>query len=293
MAIGTSGMGWIIGTPSIANDSPSLFYTNASAGPTNYVNPFSANNTLNTGCIAAYHNGPYAGSVFSLSGTQNDLKANARVVSIGIRLTFTGPVTTMQGSYTVYSAPQHRNCSGFNAAKILTDPTGLYKPITREPFEIVMGPTADATEVAQGLEVTPVVDGVSDNLLYPWSTTSLWYTDTTVANYHTYNVSYGTAGNPVWLIVVNGHAGDLVHVDYIQHMEAWGESMAASVTENDEDISGASAVLSALAGIALRKPATPDRDNYSLLYEGLASTAAALAPMVLPSSATSLAKMLA
>lgn len=289
VTIGTAGHGFVCIAPTAFSDSgcPNGWFTTANYTLTN-LTLYSAINTLQTGVGLLTNSGPYSVASCNIDGTSTEFHTFARVVSCGLRITYTGTTMNMSGGYYALAAPQHLNCTGFNTPNLMAEPGGIFRACSREPFEICCGPTASEAETSCSSDPSSDLAGVC----YPYSPSAQFFTDASQTNNFTAVATNGQIGVPVMYVIFTGVAGSTYQVDIVTHCEAFGRLAKPSSTLNESDISGATAVLSALAGMGMEQRADPSRDNYSLLMDGLSSTASAMAPMVLPRSAEALGRSL-
>jgi len=289
-SVGTGGHGFVCVSPTIFSDSANTnVWATGSSYTLNNITIYSANNTLQTG-VASHHagNGPYLIANCNIDAGTTEFHTFGRVVSCGLRITYTGTTMNMSGGYYALSTPQHLNCTGFGTSQLMLERGAVFRACTREPFEICCGPTARESELSCSAD--PSTDLAS--VAYPYSSSNQFFSDTAQTAQFTGTAALGSTGCPVIYCMFTGVAGSTYQIDVITHCEAYGRLAAAASTENESDISGATAVLSALAGMGMRQRADPSRDNYSLLMDGLSATASATVPMVLPRSAEALGRIL-
>lgn len=271
-AIGTKGIGWIALNPSIANDAPSGYFTNAVFTGTG-IFPLSANNTLSTGVETFMHNGPYSYTELipngEVSGSGPFL--SGRVVTTGVRVTYTGTTLNESGTISLLAHPTHGNASGIGVSKLQMFSQTNICPFTKKPCGLTIAPM-NAEETSYPL----INEATETRLLYPFGSDTRFFNSglLTTAVTNTINVGEAyefVAAAPIAAIMVTGVAGMTFHVDVIQHLEYAGRGAASAATPNSVDVSSVQAILTAASQLSTRKMAHPNQSPWKLLMDGIRS----------------------
>jgi len=290
VVVGTAGWGFVAFTPNPTSNCTQMFITGAAFSGTSIV-PLSAVNTTNTG-VSSVLLSSVANAGNFIDTTNNYSKNGFRIVSVGARITYTGTELNLGGVYYAIGGTNRINISGASASDLANLSETVVRPITRKPFNLIISNAneSECDTTPEAVELRNV--GVGSAPLYPYSTNGEIRSTFQATTYYTSATAQGYVGAPVSAILINSTAGNSFTLQFILHYEAAGPSFANMATPNEIDISGATAVMSALAGIGQRQNAYPGVDNYSLLMNGLKETAIKAAPMVLPATARALAAML-
>jgi hypothetical protein len=258
--------------PSLAADQPSFYYTTSTFNLTNSA-LLASNNVLGTGVSPASHNGPYTTSQFLSTAGHNrvvDFLAG-RVLSAGIRVTYTGTTLNESGTITCYHSPDHGSAEGGNSADLQSNTGAEVKGFTRHPCELIVHPiNADEVSYLRSERIEhalwPFYTGNSHETNYEGGTA---YTNQLGADGNTFYTPTACA-----IIAVTGVPGSTFQIDYMAHMEFVGRAASSSLTPNEMDVSGAQAVLASAAGLLMRKQAYEGISNWEAMYEGLKSVMA-------------------
>jgi len=288
VAVGTQGWGWVAFCPNPAGNCIQAFSTSAAYTGT-YMSICSANNTLNTGVVTQQLKS-VAGAENFIDFTAADGKAGFRIVSVGARITYTGTELNMGGVYYAIGGTNRINICAASASDLSLLSDTIIRPVTRKTLELTLTNACEAE-----CDTTPEaveLRAAQGCPMYPWSSNDELKTSYQATASFTYAAAQGRVGAPTSGILINSTAGNTFTVQYILHYEAAGPTFTVMSTPNEIDISGATAVMSAMAGIGNRQNAYPGVDNYSLLMNGLKETAKKAAPIVLPATARALAVLL-
>lgn len=265
-AIGTNGVGFIAINPSTANDMPSFFYSGAAFTGT-AATCLTATSVLATGVFTASHNGPYATSQLVKGANEAQTELVGRVVTAGIRATYTGTTLNQSGMWTGLQHPAHGNLSSASNSDLSSFNDVDYCVVSRKPCTLAITPAK--------VEETTYATNESTNyrILYPFGTDPRFHT-----TYDgTANFSYGQmragvavyAGAPIALLVITGVAGATFHIDAVVHLEYVGSVCASAATPNSVDVSSVYAILTAASQLGARRMASPNDSNWKLLMDGI------------------------
>jgi hypothetical protein len=291
-AIGTAGVGFIICSPTVANDTPALLYSTA-AYTSSSINVMASANNLNAGVVTSQlSNLPY--NSFQLTNQAiNDLQVvRGRVVSSGITIQYTGTALNESGMVYLVRDPNHSNVAfapnttvGQSTASVGTYQYTELCPFTREKCAIsdFASKYDDLNFIDEGAGAT--VNQSNTNACYPYSDSNPLYPGSVVG--FLYSVLSGSnaqvvTGSATMVIMVTGVPGQTFHFEMCNHCEYVGTPCQASLTPNETDAEGTGAVLTAANQIAQRKVASPKSTYWELMYQGLQYAAKKSAPIVIP-----------
>jgi hypothetical protein len=276
---GTAGVGYVSLSPTLANNEAVAYYTTGTfTGSTTQA--LSANDTLQTGIsTATMSNLPYSATQLTGGADKEAAVVIGRIVSCGLRITYTGTTSNESGTFYVYSDPLHENYTvvGSNAAGLGLLPDCEVCSITREPCELSVYPI-DGNESSyanswQTSSLTP--------LLYPYSmnTTSFGSGGFTRVT----NIAGVNAGVPVAGIYFTGaQSGATYLVEIITHAEYVGAAPGSAVTPSDSDQRGFEIVTAAAQRVPQLKLTKPKGTPViSLMKDGLMEVFSALKPVAI------------
>lgn len=278
--VGTSGFGFVSVGPCLANDGIVSFATTSAFTQTTLV-PLSANNILNTGIqTVSLANLPYNTTNLTTGELGSSLYANrqsiaGRVVSLGVRITYTGTTLNESGVYYVWSSPIHENAIG--VAQAGTSILGALADCdvcgtTRMPCESVVYPALED----ESNYTTAYPDGASGTL-YPYSAgatgfnSDLFYAPASGVN----------VGSQPIVIGFTGVAGSTYLVEIIQHCEYTGLLAAGLVTSSDADQVGFERVTAAAERIPQLKMAEPGKTMKDYMFTALSEVTKTLKPIAI------------
>lgn len=279
---------YILITPSLANNSPTAYYTSTGSVST-VASPLASANTLNVGWNRLFHNGPFTAAQVS-SGA-----AAGRVVSTGVRIQYTGALTSESGLFYCYHDPLHANISGVSISDLGAFTQAEIGAVSRIPCSHVVHPVNAAEANFQAVDQVAGGSQYTTTMCYPFSNGQ---TSMNTA----YNVTGFTdtqngiiVGYPVGVIAVSGiAAGVTLHVELISHMEYIGTAASPSSTEVTPDISGTDKVIKAALAIPVMRQDDPIRDRtmWSYMYESLQAVWHDIKPVVVPSVVSAISAIL-
>jgi hypothetical protein len=274
-AVGTAGFGFVAVAPSLANDAPCIYYTDATytgSAPTG-VNIFTSLSVLQPGVnILEISNLPYSSDELSSVAGTNQQGAYGKIVSCGLRGQYVGTTLDESGLFYCLQEPTHNNLSGFNVASL-----GFYAdtdvmPVTRTPCTLIMNPVRE-TELnwANASELLAEVGATAANLsfIYPYCKGCQVFSTSGGDVEYTYgNNVYGNvllAAPPIGVIGFTGSPGNEIHYEYITHVEYAGSLTASVQSPSEADAEGAGIVMTAVQALPSSKLAFPGKSPWSLL----------------------------
>jgi hypothetical protein len=287
---GTGGVGWVILTPSLANNAINAFYTTSGYAGT-VMSPLSANNVLNTGVLTAVHNGPYTVSNLTPASTAQQ-NVEGRIVAVGARFQNTGTLLNRSGVRYCFVEPSHNSVSGMGAADLGLQGLCEISAVDEKPCMITAFPINTSEESYSNTDTLGVNTTAT---MYPFSNGFSNLATTYGGSTFSYSTTGILAGIPIMALFVSGAtSGNSFHVELIQHMEFVGQLAGPVSTKSDADVEGAKKVVTAASTIVERKQAEPNsaRGPWSFMYEGLQEVWAEAKPVVIPAVVSALAAIL-
>lgn len=287
---GTAGYGFCAITPTIAYDTPSAFITSNTYIGTTTINILTANNALATGVTPVYGNQTYTAATFVASGSSfNNQITDARIISVGFRVTYVGTTMNESGSFTCLAPSEHYNVTmssgGSNStlAQLQGDPQVIIEPCDRGWCDMTIVPGA------------PFEVGWSSNnaisstvsTLYPYCNGS------SAINGYTFAGTSGySTGAPIAIVVVSGAvAGNTYQVEMITHTELSGQNMNSLASPSESDEEGGRIVLRAASQMSISKAST-GKKGWALMYGLLQEAGTAAIENLVPLGISAVAAML-
>lgn len=287
--IGTAGVGFILVTPSLANDMPALFATNAAYTGTSTL-ILSALNTLVPGINAlSVANVPFPSTSFT--GAQNGTaNVTGRMVAAGLSLQYVGTLMNTSGVVYALRDPSHNNVSitgtggitGASATSLGLRAESSICPFTSEKCTVVDFSSSMEETAYPIINTAEAVPAIITNSIYPYSKGQEQFGLISGLSFSTYSVAGLLVGVPTSVILFTGVPGSAVQFEYIQHAEYVGPGAAALIDSTESDLPGLSRVLGAAETIVERSNAQPHMSRWGLMRDSLAEMAKAVAPVVLP-----------
>lgn len=268
--VGTASYGFVSFAPCLANDLFTAFCSATTYTGTTMA-PLSAINTASVGISGqTLSNLPY--SYTSLAGTLGANPVYGRIISYGVRISYTGTTLNESGSYYILTTPGHENVLA--VANTLST-MGSYADcnvcsVTRETCEGTAFPISSLeTMYASSSNVT----GSSVPQLYPYSSN-----ETAQNGGFTYSQGGNNIGSPVIGIQFQGVPGQSYLVEIVQHCEFVGSATSAVVTMTDSDQRGFEIVTAAAERLPQLKVSQPARDPLDLIRDAIYEVANNLKP---------------
>jgi len=288
MAVGTAGEGYLILSPTAANDAPLIYATNSSFGG-NSSTLLTANNVFAAGWSNPIYcaNLPYSASdLCPTSGTANP-PCQSRVVAVAIRITYSGPVLSRGGFYYMLTDPTHNGLAGISLAEIGTFKEAQVVPITENCEELTIHPINASEDHFPDSESTVSVNWTQASI-YPFSSGDTQF-PTTFRGPTVYTKTIGAGGinasanigSPPMVIGIQSSAGATFIVEVVIHVEYVGSKPAPMATPNYPDHVGAQLVKHAASQLTHRVMNNRRKSRRSHMMEALQSVAKYAAPMAL------------
>lgn len=291
-AIGTAGVGFILLSPCVANDVPTLLYSTA-AYTSAVINVMASANNLQTGvATSTVSNLPYTS--FQLGNQSlNDLQAvRGRVVASGLTVQYTGTALNESGMVYLVREPNHSNVAFAPNTTVgqSTSSIGSFQytelcPFTREKCCIsdFASKYDDLNFIDEGAGATVLQSAT--NSCYPYSDSNPLYPGAVVGFLNQYVSPSGLSvpmGSATVIIMITGVAGQTFHFELSTHCEYIGVPAQSSLTPSENDAEGTGHVLTAANQVSQRKVASPKSSYWDLMYQGLQYAAKKSAPIVVP-----------
>jgi hypothetical protein len=283
--VGTQGVGFVAVTPCLTNDIPTCFYTGMTYAR-NDIAILAGNDLLTDGINPGFHNGPYNSADFYQLITRS-APANGRIVSVGLKLNYTGTTLSQSGLVYGYRSAEHENCTeqpsvaGAGASPITLAglgqrPDTIICPTDREGCTIT-----DYASCSSELEYSNQGDHAnptdSSLLVYPYCKNG-----TGLTSDFTYSInSQIQIGHPTLMFAISGVPGTSFHFELILHLEYIGLSAAGKLSGTHSDILNTHRILNA-ANTVNRERSRNGGSAWSTFVKALKAGAKALKPHVVP-----------
>jgi len=295
----TTGYGWILAMPSVANDMASLLYTDAGFGLSR-LDVAAALNTLNPGVNRAYVNNlAYSSSslIPLIPGASGGQVVQARIVAASLRLWYTGTTLNMAGTTHCFRDPQHASVQSISQPPFVQDITswGTRRETDLANFTRSLCHVTDFAVNQSEQELVGFSQEEKGNIptshttvLYPFSRGDSNYlsplgvgiTLADPASTGGYNNAVPTMG-----VQFIGAPGQSVNFEYIVHVEYSGAQATANATSTDSDPEGTQKVMSAAARLPIMSQNAKKEQAWPKMYRALTHVAAAAAKIVVPAAA--------
>lgn len=303
MTIGTSGVGYVTMSPTLASDAPCFFYT-TSAYTIATVQPFGPSGTLQTGVVGA--------TISSIPYTSSDLLANVlakepnpvcgRIVCAGMNVRYQGTVLNQGGTNFCVRSQDHTNVVWNATANSFITPGSLgalaysdVGPSDRRNCVVSDFPCESAE-----MEYLETAEDAASNSVafiartYPFARGNNNWGPATSFTAPTYANPVGNTGIGVPSIVfaVQGTPGNAYYVEGIIHAEYIGNLAQSAVTPTESDPVGTAAVIKAAASAPAIKRGEPGVSFLSAMSRGLQHAAKVAQPLLLPLAEKAILSML-
>jgi hypothetical protein len=291
--------GYIVVTPSLANDSPVAWYS-TNNGTTGYVpvtattmaSPFPityATSLKNTATGVSTFTGvstntPYSGAQLTATSTGGPA-VSGRVVSVGISIQYSADEYLRGGTYYLYSDPNHANCNAIapNTLGSIAE-TKVVRITERKEFMMCAGVTEDEWSY---YNLQSYDSGAVAPEVYPFGQSQLLSAGQTTTTASTTTGAYGftssapASGAPMCILIApsspSTHMAQF-EVEIVQHIEFVGTAATAMCTANTADSVGFETVVAAAAQLPARQMANPQESNEKSMYAAIRDELAHLAP---------------
>jgi hypothetical protein len=313
LTIGTSGSAIILLTPSLANDMPSIYYTNSTFSGTQLTpltssasfGPSGTSATIHPQWNTQAHNGPFTTlqvvGDFPTTGVSTAAFVEGKMVAAGARSQYTGTTLNESGLVYTYHDPAHEATSGLTMSTIGAYGDTLVTGVSRKTnFLVVHAVTPDEMVYSNSGPSNSAAPSGQSTLLFPYSNGNYQWPNS-VASYGSYfggvtSNSTGTyvfpVGVPIGAMVITGKAGETHHVEFVFHMEFAGPGAATMLTPTSPDPVGSDMVRTAALTLPQSQMANPKTGRWDLMYSALHAVVKAAAPRVVPAAIGAITAML-
>jgi len=271
--VGKGGTGWILITPTLANDQPSLFYTSTDYPDTeSSLTPYVSANTLTTGVLQAVAtNLPFTtaqlaveDSIFATVG------AVGRMVSASLTVQYTGTELQRSGLVTCYAHPTHENLAGLRFTSLDSKLEAEISPAGRSKCRVTTCAVTDEETNYQDFFPADNTNADYLRMLFPYSRQNAIQ-----------SVGGSLCGAAPMAVKFTGVPGQTFYFEYITHVEFVGTLADAAATQNDTDPIGLSLVQAAVSNLALAKISEPNKSLGALMKKELLEVAKRYGPSAL------------
>jgi len=283
-AAGTNGFGFAQFTPTLANDCPTSYCTQNNSTLTS-VATLTANTVFGSGINSAGQllaNLPYSSAQLTSTYSTDQEAVQGRIISYGVRVTYTGPELYMGGTYAAWASPTHESIFGNadTASGIASLADAQYRAITREPLEVTQYP------VSAWEQIYPSQNAGNQTalpFLYPYCGGE----QTWNGGYYAIGPAGIGIGVPTIVVqvngcpVVSGTSPCTFLVDVITHVEYIGRQTAAMATTSHADTAGFEKVSQSAQNIPRILTDEPRLTQWQALIRALKETAHELRPVAL------------
>lgn len=293
--------GLIYCMPSVASDMPAFFYTDSTwvgtTCPFATVGNTGAASTLNVGWNAGYVALPFSAGQCIGPGITGNLAngVTSKIVSAGIRLSYTGTELNKGGVIYCYHDPAHATVAQVNASNIGSLADSTVDDVSRMPCTLSMyGTLPQENNFAMTDFTINSVNQIENLLLYPYGgrNTTGWVNNlgavaAVFAPVFPNSASLLTGGNPSMgapisvISYTSAGVSSSFHLEYTVHAEYQGKPAASMLTPNAADPDGVAMVKSAAARLPSAKNTKEHMTPMAHMSEALADVAKAAMPTVL------------
>jgi len=268
LTVGASGFGFAAFTPSLANNSVTVFYTDESY-PFNWVQPLSASNVLQVGVKTAVITNQKFSQGDYYTPDMNNTYVKGRLVGGGVRVQYTGAMQNTSGLYYWWVDPNHASAVALgqtvSSSPARADVAALgsfndcvISAVSRTPREYPLAPIRneeltyqdnDDTDAPANLErVQNVYPWANDNYFYSFAGTGAGGASSNSGGpfVYAYPGGYNT-GTPIAILAVTGVPGNQHHVEYGMHAEIVGAGSNGMRMPAESDVQGVASMMAALS----------------------------------------------
>lgn len=269
--VGTLGVGFVVISPTTANDAPYCWYTGPTFAGTNASIVATGTGTTSTvGVAPAYMiNLPFTRTQLNTgSSSGQTVSTRGRIVSVGASASYTGTELNMGGLMYCYTDPVHASTNGADVAYLGSRFETDVANTSRDKCWL-MASAVDLTE----LDYPSVTSDIRGQMasIFPYSGNA--YLDQASASGQHLN------GAAPMIILFTGVPGNTVHFEFIQHSEFIGALTEGRTTPSSLDPEGAQKVMSAANRVPQMKQSKPGVKYGKLFYEALEYAGRELLPV--------------
>lgn len=296
LKMGSNGFAAVLITPTFCKDMPNVIHTDqfCNLGPSNHLNPWedgsvggvSENYQTGAGWQTNFaSNLPFSHTQFDNGGFidgATDSNLTGRVVSVGIRATYTGTELKRGGQVMYHCSPSHGNVSGQTSDfATASRETIVYQCDRKYKTGIISAINMPETELSSRAGAADLVGLSNTDGLYPFTSSYAWLASQspTTANYTGYPYFSGRrVGSPVAMMTFTGETGTSYYVEIVTHVEYAGNAASAMARSNPSDVQGAQRVAEASQSLSRLLGDDPGKDPWAAMYGVLSDMAKEAVP---------------
>jgi len=247
---GTGGTAFVQVSPCLANDYPNVWYSgpNFALSATQIL---TGNNAYTTGVLPGEATTlPFNSSQLANQSVLDSPLVTGRIVSVGVRLTYSGTTLNEGGFMYALHDPNHMNTSGAAASDIGSYVEAQVAPVSRKPLTLTIYPITDVEDQMAFQAPYAGNSNTSTNTLYPLGQVDVAF-NTTYKGTTAYAINDGPLGStvavaaPIACIVINSTAGNTFECEIITHVEYSGQLSQYMSRRAHTDFQGAITVKNA------------------------------------------------
>lgn len=261
LVVGTGGVGGAFLAPSASNSHPNVVVTTAQYSGNDLIIP--SPEIPGEWVAGSPSSLPYSGD--ELGETDyGPAGVRARIVSFGVRVTYTGTQLDMGGQIAGFFDPAHNGVSKtvtWTLANMTTQPYVSYETVDRRMNFQIQTASVDAHEVA----FEPGVRLYSTNM---------------PGDHHDLPNYIGVRNDAIGVIMVVGKPGTTFNLEIVTHVEYVGAPCSAALTQTHTDARGFEVVQQA-AGQLARSTASNRTDNWTVMRRLITGALRDLAPVAI------------
>jgi hypothetical protein len=203
----------------------------------------------------------------------------ARVVSVGLKMMYTGTKMNESGLFYGLVTPEHQTLAGLTPAQMATYRNCVIK-------RVADGGTLELVDFGKREEDTayPTQESIEGDFYPPYPFSVQRLATTYSAGTNTWNVNKDM-GAPTMAIAITGIPGATFYYEYIMHYEATGSSLNGRETVSHADSAGFEMTTMAARNLSAMQAALPKQRPATLMMDSLRKVAKAVAPVAVKSMA--------
>jgi len=269
-AVGTNGIGYVALAPTPYNGPYTIFHSDATYAGTAF-------SSMGTGGSGHVHN-----SLTTALAGYSELvgrTAFARVVSAGLRVTYTGTKLNESGLFYGIVHPEHRSIASMTPAACASINSTIVK-------RVADGGSIELSAFGQREEEMnyPTTEDIEGDYYppYPFCSTRLATTYSAGSDGWTANRDIGA---PMMGVLLSGCvAGSSFYYEVVYHCEFIGSKFSGRTSITHNDFAGYQTVNMAASSLQSKRAALPRESSKSIMVNSLTEAAKAVAPVAISSA---------
>lgn len=245
MVVGSSGYGHFLLTPAVSNISPQCVYTNsATAGYGSSANPtLVSGGGLSSGWATTTLPLVFGASAFSSGTTDSETNLQGKIVSVGVKVRYTGTVMNCGGLITSYSSPTHADLWGI-APATLNNYVGVRRYVIKPGVTYIQSSGPSCEDDLDFPSAALRTGTTTLEYLQPWS--GGLYLGGTAAGFDQYAVAASDSYGPAPIVFsIQSTPGNTFDVEFCMNVEYTGATANFLATPNVADPVGTSTMMTA------------------------------------------------